>query len=661
MPTPAAALCEITLKQVRVNKRQFPAHIFLENFWIFAMNQKIENVLALALQTPDSVREKSLNLNVGFTEETRTWELIVKYNGALKEAVSGLPVTAEELIVEELIAGYGLLTVPEDLVDTVSRLPQIEYVEKPKRLFFSMADGKEVSCVLPVTKRQPFLSGKGILLAVIDSGIDYTNRNFRNADGSTRILSLWDQTVSPDAEKGFFPPEGFQTGTEFTREQINAALREADPLRQYELVPSRDSSGHGTAVAGIAAGAAANVTGGTAGFADDGTGGATGYMSKGIGGAEGFADNGYEGVAPESELLIVKLGTPRENSFPRTTEMMRAVTYVVRKAQSINRPVAINLSFGNTYGAHDGSSLLERFLDNAAEIGRTVICVGSGNEGASAGHREGRVNVGETAATELSVGAYETAFSVQLWKTYTDVFRITLRSPGGQEFSFSTEKGGEITWEAERTRILIYVGEPSPYAVEQEIYFDFIPENLYISPGIWSFLIGTQEKESSFYFYLPSQAARNQNTRFFEPNPHLTLTIPSTASKVITVGAYDSTYDAYADFSGRGYRYAERDIGLLAAGAAKPDLAAPGVNITAPDIYGGYRSFTGTSFATPFVTGAAALLMEWGIVQGNDAFLYGEKVKAYLRRGARKIRGEEFYPNDRVGYGALCVADSIPR
>lgn len=593
------------------------------------MNQKIENVLALALQTPEPVREKSLNLNVGFTEETRTWELIVKYNGDLREAVSGLPVTAEELI-----AGYGLLTVPEDLVEAVSRLPQIEYVEKPKRLFFSMADGKEVSCVLPVTKRQPFLSGKGILLAVIDSGIDYTNRNLRNADGSTRIIALWDQTVSPDAEKEFFPPEGFQTGTEFTREQINAALQEADPLRQYELVPSRDSSGHGTAVAGIAAGAAANVLGRT-------------------------EDNNYEGVAPESELLIVKLGTPRENSFPRTTEMMRAVTYVVRKAQSLNRPVAINLSFGNTYGAHDGSSLLERFLDNAAEIGRTVICVGSGNEGASAGHREGRVNLGETAAAELSVGAYETAFSVQLWKTYTDVFRITLRSPGGQEFSFSTEKGGEITWEAEQTRILIYVGEPSPYAVEQEIYFDFIPENLYISPGIWSFLIGTQEKESSFYFYLPSQAARNQNTRFFEPNPNLTLTIPSTASKVITVGAYDSTYDAYADFSGRGYRYAERDIGLLAAGAAKPDLAAPGVNITAPDIYGGYQSFTGTSFATPFVTGAAALLMEWGIVQGNDAFLYGEKVKAYLRRGARKIRGEEFYPNDRVGYGALCVADSI--
>lgn len=205
-------------------------------------------------------------------------------------------------------------------------------------------------------------------------------------------------------------------------------------------MPSRDSSGHGTAVAGIAAGAAANVTGGTAGFADDGTGGATGYMSNGIGGAEGFADNGYEGVAPESELLIVKLGTPRENSFPRTTEMMRAVTYVVRKAQSINRPVAINLSFGNTYGAHDGSSLLERFLDNAAEIGRTVICVGSGNEGASAGHREGRVNVGETAATELSVGAYETAFSVQLWKPIRMYFALHCARRADRNFLFQRKK-----------------------------------------------------------------------------------------------------------------------------------------------------------------------------------------------------------------------------
>ena len=132
-------------------------------------------------------------------------------------------------------------------------------------------------------------------------------------------------------------------------------------------------------------------------------------------------------------------------------------------------------------------------------------------------------------------------------------------------------------------------------------------------------------------------------------------------AKVITVGAYDSTYESYADFSGRGYVDTARTIGVTTAGLTKPDLAAPGVGVMGPDLYGGYQPFTGTSFATPLVSGSAALLMEWGIVKGNDAFLYGEKVKAFLRSGAKPIRGEEVYPNDRVGFGALCVADSIPR
>ena len=141
----------------------------------------------------------------------------------------------------------------------------------------------------------------------------------------------------------------------------------------------------------------------------------------------------------------------------------------------------------------------------------------------------------------------------------------------------------------------------------------------------------------------------------------MTLTVPSTAAKVITVGAYDPVYDTYADFSGRGYADSTRTIGVTAAGLTKPDLVAPGVNIQAPDVYGSFLPVTGTSFATPIVSGAAALLMEWGIVQGNDPFLYGEKIKAYLRKGARPLRGEKEYPNDRVGYGRLCVADILPQ
>ena len=583
-------------------------------------NQKIENLLNLALEVPEDTREKSLNLNVGYEEGGR-WELIVKYNGDL----SGL--REQGVTVEELIAGYAILTAPQELVEGIASLPQIEYVEKPKRLFFAQ-DGKDASCIPQVTFRDPYLSGRGVLVAILDSGIDYSNRHFRERDGSTRILYLWDQTIRPDEAAGRRPPEGFALGTEFDKEQIDRALQAPSLTERYTLLPSLDVSGHGTAVAGIAAGS---------------------------------ENNGFSGVAPESSLLVVKLGIAGENSFPRTTELMRAVTYAVRKAQELSMPLAVNLSFGNTYGAHDGTSLLERFLDNAAEIGRTVICVGSGNEAASGGHFQGSAASGRQ-RVELSVARYEAALNVQFWKNYVDRYRITLRSPAGEEIRIPETGVGKLTLRMEDTEILIYLGEPTPYGVTQEIYFDFIPLGNYIAAGIWSFLIEPLDTVTGqFYFYLPSVGTRNSDTRFFSPTPQMTLTIPSTAGRVITVGAYDSTYESYADFSGRGYVYPESTAGLMAAGAVKPDLAAPGVNITAPDTFGGYGFFTGTSFAVPFVTGSAALLMEWGIVQGNDAFLYGEKVKAYLRKGARPLRGEGELPNARVGFGALCLAGALER
>lgn len=442
------------------------------------------------------------------------------------------------------------------------------------------------------------------------------------------------------------PPSGFAQGVEFDAEQINRALDEASQQEQFALLPSVDTGGHGTAVAGIAAG----------------------------------NSNVYQGAAPEAALLIVKLGRPNPRSFPRTTEIMRAVTYTVNKAIELNMPVVINLSFGNTYGAHDGSSLLERFMDNAAEIGRTVICVGSGNEGAGNGHlegslleeqggerqqgnaRTGRAGAG-TVSAELAVGAYEQSLSIQLWKNYSDVYRIILRSPGGQESPIpEAVEGGKYTLRLEQTEVLVYIGEPTPYGAAQEIYFELLPAGQnYINSGVWSLLLEPVEVVTGrFYLYLPSDAARSGGTGFYRSTPDVTLTIPSTASKVVTVGAYDSTYDAYADFSGRGYADSERTIGVVASGIAKPDLAAPGVGILAPDIYGGYTPVTGTSFATPIVAGSAALLMEWGIVRGNDPFLYGEKVKAYLRKGAQPLRGETVYPNARVGWGKLCVSSSLP-
>ncbi|GFI48764.1 serine protease AprX [Lachnospiraceae bacterium] len=380
------------------------------------------------------------------------------------------------------------------------------------------------------------------------------------------------------------PPEGFAVGVEFDKARIDAALRSLAPKR---LVPSIDSTGHGTAVAAIAAGG--------------------GRLLEGQ----------YQGVAPECELLVVKMGTPAPDSFPRTTELMRAMTYAVKKAVELGMPMAVNLSFGNTYGSHDGTSLVERFLDNASEIGRCAVCVGSGNEGAAGGHVAGsfgmNANPSQRQRIELSVGNYQGTVSVQLWKEYTDVFRIELVSPGGQETLVDVSHTGGDSVVLEQTRILIYVGEPSPYSVNQEIYFDFLPTGNYVNQGVWTFyLYPVKTVTGNYDFYLPSNVVLNTATRFFTPTPEKTLTIPSTASKVITVGAYDAAYGSYADFSGRGYPVRSILGERMLQGNVKPDIAAPGVNIATIGPDQTFVQVSGTSFATPFVTGSAALMMEWG-------------------------------------------------
>ncbi len=589
------------------------------------MSQKFENLLNLALETPQATREKTDNLNVGFDALQDTWEVIVKYHGSLELLEDA------GIVVEYLIANYAILTVPSELVELLALVEEIEYVEKPKRYYFQEELPAENVCVYPVTLGENGLTGLDNVVCIIDSGVDYERKEFQNTDGTTRILYLWDQTLTPQGEQ--IPPEGFGIGVEFTEEQINRALVTGGQ-EGFLIVPSRDVSGHGTAVAGIAAASPVRT-------------------------AEGAI---YQGIAPESDLLVVKLGTPREGSFPKTTEIMRAVTYAVRKGLELGRPLVINLSFGNSYGSHDGSSLIERFLDNAAEIGRTVVCVGAGNEGDSAGHYAGFADT--TQVVEISVGEYERSLSIQLWKQYSDEFRVSLRAPDNTQVILTNPVNAEKQeFTIAQTNVLVYQGEPKPYSVLQEIYFDLIPlgEGNYINTGVWQLEITPIQVVTGKYdLYLPSSEARSGRTGFLRSTPELTLTLPSTGSKIVTVGAYDTSYEQYAPFSGRGLAQVSRENSITVAGLIKPDIVAPGVNILAPDVLGGYRAVTGTSFATPIVSGSAALLMEWGIVRGNDPYLYGEKVKAYLRRGAQPLRGENVYPNERVGFGRLCVSESLP-
>lgn len=566
-------------------------------------NQKLEDQLSLALDTPAQMREKSDNLDTGYAPSENTWELIVKYNGNLDRLTGGIRV-------EPLIAGYAIVTIPENLIGAFSRMEEIEFIEKPKKLYPQVTAGLGASCFYPLL--QPVsgkaLSGQGVYMAILDSGIDYTDPMFCYADGTTKIAWLWDQGKRADAEKGEKPPQGFFTGVEYSRKMLNANLQ-----KNSERLTT-DVTGHGTNVAKIA------VQG-----------------------------------APESELIVVKLDTAR-GTYPSTVSLLRAFTYVAKKAQAENMPVAINLSYGNTYGAHDGSSLLERFIDNITEVGRNVICIGAGNEGASAGHFAGKLSENEIQRISFAMGTYERSFSLQLWKWYADRMDISILSPAGEQYLIRNQNAGGEAQQAvmEQTKLLIFSGRPQPYRKREEVYIDFIPVETYLNTGIWTIEITPRRiANGELRLYMPSAVVRSENTRFLLPSPAQTLTIPSTAQKVITVGAYNAYVRSYAAFSGRG------DAGNDRAENSKPDLAAPGVNIRIGEGEGG-AVVSGTSYATPFVTAAAALLMEYGIVQGNDPFLYGEKVKAYLHAGARQLPGYDIWPNDQVGWGALCVSESLP-
>ena len=550
-------------------------------------DQKIENLLNLALSATPKEREKSYILNVGYSEETKAWDLIVKYTGSLQKYASDI------VQIVELYNEYAIITVPENLVEAVSDWPEVEYIEKPKRLYFQVAQGKRASCISLVQVPPLSLTGRGVLVAVIDSGIDYKHQEFLNPDGSSRILYLWDQMAVGT------PPTGYTMGREFTQEDLNQSLSE-----DRDAVTA-DTSGHGTAVAAIAA--------------------------------------GNSGVAYESELIVVRLGQPRTESFPRTTELMQAVNYVIEKAVEIGRPVAINLSFGNTYGSHAGNSLVETYLDDMSNFWKSVLVIGTGNEGNAAGHTEVILPMGRDTEVPFLIQSYETSLNIQIWKSYVDNILLELISPEGQRVGYFQPVLGPQRFTLGQTEILIYYGEPSPFSMYQEIFVDFIPKQNYLDSGQWRFrLIPERIADGRVNFWMPTHTILNSGTRFLYPSPEHTLTIPSTALRAISVAAYDSIRNVYADFSGRGNNI---------NGIGKPDLAAPGVGIRTAAPGNQYVTVDGTSFAAPFVTGSSALLMQYGIVDGNDPFLYGEKVKAYLRYGAQPLPGITEYPNPLIGWG----------
>lgn len=582
----------------------------------------------MAIGIQEEEREKSLDLNVGYSRLFDEWELIVRFTGSLEEIKNELNIS-----IEELLGGYAIIRIPQYLIGRLSDYSQIDYIEKPKSLVLEQMEGIGSSCVNRVRLPDYNLTGKGTLVACLDSGVDFYHPDFRNADGTTRIAVMWDQTTPGN------PPKGYTTGSVYTIEDINAAIeaREAgssgqgndqgQPDRGRDIVPEFDATGHGTAVLGIMAG--------------NGRG----------------SNRGIVGVAPEAEIIVVKLGNPDGRGFPRTTQLMLAIDFAVRYAMGTGKPLAINISFGNNYGAHNGDSILERYMDTVSNLYKMSIVTGTGNDGITARHTAGNLSGGQRETVEIYVADYMNSFNLQIWKHYLDDFDIFIESPANRQIGPLSSYSRVQNYVLPEDMISVYYSEPTPYNPEQEIYISWIPRGDYVTPGIWKIYLQPRRIIAGDYnMWLPVAGSTSSEVSFVRPNIFNTLVVPSTARYVISVAAYDSRNDTYAGFSGRGPNLEQE----LPQAVGKPDLAAPGVAINTSRSGGGYGVFSGTSFAAPFVTGAAALLMQYGIVDGKDPYLYGEKIRAALIRGARKLPFQESQPSPLVGWGALCVSDSLP-
>lgn len=561
-------------------------------------------------------------------------ELILRYSGdsdALRAALqshtsvnspAALPSLADAVFSNfiPLLAGFAIIRIPAEFVPALTSISEIYYIEPPSTLFYADTPALRATCIPPLAQAPYDLTGSGVLMGIADSGIDLTHPDFQNAQGQSRILVLWDQT----AESAASPAASEALAPEVPYGQVFYPARQ-----NLSEISTYDPTGHGTAVAGLAVG-------------------------------NGRASGGrFSGAAPGADLAFVKLASATPGGFPRTTQLLCAVDFLVRTAQKMEMPLVLNLSYGNNYGAHNGSSILEQYLDAIASYERLLIVTGSGNELASAIHTTLRLVTPEPVTTQFAIPSYQTTCNLQIWCAPEDQFRIELHSPSGESVQLPAANALRLSREytLHEQQLAVFFEPPAPFNPLCQYFLTFYPDNSFLPPGIWTIRIEpVRIRTGIFECWFSDQNTLQPGTRFYNATPETTVTIPGTARSVLTVGAWDSARQSLADFSG---------IGPTTDGRIKPDLLAPGVSLTAPAPGGGYRSVTGTSFAAPIASGTAALLMEWGIIRGNNPFLYGERLKAQFKKGAVPLNGNNTLPilsppDIQTGYGTLCARSSLP-
>lgn len=464
--------------------------------------------------------------------------------------------------------------------------------------------------------RLPYLdlSGRGVMIGFLDTGIAYTHPVFRNSDGTSRIAAIWDQTQEDGT-----PPAGFYYGAEYTREQITQALASDDPSA---VVPERDENGHGTFAAGLAAG--------------------SNDRASGFSGTAPFADIVAVKLKPAKQYLRELYRIPAGAECFQETDLAWGVQYLLETARNAGRPMVICMTLGTNSGGHDGRSILDELLNGAAGRNRVCVVASTGNESGYGLHYHSFGTGGEYEEAELRVGDREKGFTMELWADSLNQYSVSVVSPTGELIRRIPDRRNHaqlMNFLFEDTRIYLNYFMAEGRTGNQLILMRVVDP----TPGIWRFQVyADQVFEGGFDIWLPVHNFVQEDTYFLRDDPYITIAEPGNAGEPVTVSSYRIEDNAIGLHSGRGY---------TRSGMIKPDAAAPGVMLYGPEPDGGFRTGSGGGGAAALTAGGCALLLEWAIVNGRQPEIKTQEIKRLLRGGAE--REGIVVPSREWGYGRI--------
>jgi len=547
---------------------------------------------------------------------------LIEYRGNFKEQIDKVSYACGDIFTERI----GVVSVkPENIDQLLIDVPAIVFFDFRTMFVLQQTSPSNVDNINNI-KINPYLNltGRGVLIGIVDTGINYLNKEFIREDGTSRIASIWDQTIENGNDESVY------IGKTYSNEQINNAIKANENNQDpYAIVPSKDDIGHGTKIAGII--------------------GARGY------------NNQFQGIASDSDFVIVKLfESPyykrilQENNVKYTpvynsTVIVAGVQYLRKKSAEMQKPMVIYLGVGSSEGSHDGKNLISRYMTSIGGIRGLCLVAGVGNEGDSQGHVTRYIkNVGDIQPVELKIPKEMKYFIFYIWVQRPNRAALNVISPTGESsklIELKTGKSEEIKFIFLDTSMIVRYYSPEHFTGHEVIEVVF--NN--IKPGIWRFeLVGEYITNGRFDIWLPPKSTLPENTVFLESNPFNTLTIPSSALNIITVSYYGDNKALIAE-SGKGFN---------TNNILKPDIATLGTNILTTEVSGSVATISGSSAATAIVAGVCTLLLQWGIVDGNDKTMYSKKIRTYLIYGAYRNPIYNF-PNKETGFGELDILSTF--